>query len=147
VLPPPALAVCRSTFDTLLRHRSGISVNGASVIVGPSAVGDGGVGVESQASLVGVGAECSGNLGPVVAVGAHVVNQLRQPPFGLLDEAGDKGNRVQVIAKHDTATLGQRADGVVDEVSALPSANRRIKSEPCCEAHTGQTHRPGWGIT
>ena len=43
------------------------------VVVGPSAVGDGGLRVKAQASLIGVGAQCSSNLGPAVAVGARVV--------------------------------------------------------------------------
>jgi hypothetical protein len=32
-------------------------------------------------------------------------------------------------------------------ISALPSVSQRMQSEPSNEAHTGQTHRPGWGIT
>jgi hypothetical protein len=31
-------------------------------------------------------------------------------------------------------------------ISALPSASRRMQSEPVCEAHTGQTHPPGWEL-
>ena len=32
-------------------------------------------------------------------------------------------------------------------ISALPSVSQQMQSEPFCEAHTEQTHRPGWGIT
>lgn len=76
------------------------------VVVGPSAVGDGRLRVESQTCLIGVGAQCSSNLDPAVAVGAGVVDQLGQPSFGLLDETGDQRDAGQVIAGPDTAAIG-----------------------------------------
>lgn len=90
------------------------------VIVGPSAVGDWGLGVKSKASLVGVGAQCSNDLGPAVAVGAGVVDQVGQPSFGLLDETGDQRDAGQVIAEPDSPAIGQRGDGVVDEGRRCP---------------------------
>jgi hypothetical protein len=63
-----------------------------SEVVGPSAVGDGGLRVEPQAGFGGAGGQCPGDLLPAVAVGAGVVDVLRQFPFGLVDEAGDQGD-------------------------------------------------------
>lgn len=89
------------------------------MLVRPSTVRDGRFGLEPQASLGGVCAQCSGDLGPPVVVGAGVVDQLGQPALGLLDEAGDQGDVTQIVSEPDAAAIGESGDGVVDEVEGV----------------------------
>jgi hypothetical protein len=62
-----------------------------------------------------------------MAVGAGVVDQLRQPSLGLHDEAGDRRDGRQVVAEPDTAAVGEREEGVVDEVVGV-LAGARVRS-------------------
>ncbi|BBZ38808.1 hypothetical protein MCNS_18710 [Mycobacterium conspicuum] len=57
-------------------------------------------------------------------VGASVVDHLGQTSFRLLDEAGNQRDCGQVISQPNAAAVGQRGDGVINQVERVLSASR-----------------------
>ena len=71
-----------------------------SGVVGPAAVGDRGVGVESQAGFVGGGGQGLGDVAPGVPVGAGAGHEFGQEALGLVDEASGRGELPSTAASH-----------------------------------------------
>jgi hypothetical protein len=52
------------------------------------------------------------------------MDQLGQASFGLFDEACDQRDSAHVVAEPDTAPVGERCDGIVDEVEGILAGAR-----------------------
>jgi hypothetical protein len=97
-------------------------------VVGPSAVGDWGVGAVAEFGLLGAGGEGGRDVVPGGVVVEGEQDVLGQHPPGLVDEAGDQGDRGEGVAEPFPATLGEPARGVVDEVKVSSPLYGRPRS-------------------
>ena len=70
------------------------------VVVGPSAVGDWGVGAVAEFGLFGAGGEGGGDVVPGGAVVAGFEDVLGEHALGLVDEAGQQGEAASGSPSH-----------------------------------------------
>src|SRR5205807_9654149 len=99
---------------------------GLVVVVGPSAVGDRGVGAVAQLGLLWAGAEGGGDVGPGCSVGVGLGGKHGEHAFGLVDEAGDQGDGGDRVAEPSLPAFGELVEGVVDQVVGVVAAARPV---------------------
>jgi hypothetical protein len=76
-----------------------------------------------------------------------LVTSSGEEAFGLAGEAGDEGDGGQVVAEPGAAPLGQRVEGVVDQVVGVAAAARpgmvMAVSRRCSAAGPGEPSGQG----
>src|SRR6516225_1091294 len=92
------------------------------VVAGPSAVGDGRVGAVPEFGLLGAGAQGGGDVGPAGSVRVGLGGEHGEHPFGLIDEAGEQGDRGDGVAEPSSAAFGELVEGAVDQVVGVVAA-------------------------
>src|SRR5271157_4164601 len=79
-------------------------------VVGFSGVAYRGAGAVPQFGLFGAGAQGGGDVGPAGAVLAGVRREFGDHAFGLVDEAGEQGDRGERVAGPPAAAAGELAE-------------------------------------